>query len=163
VTSYAEVYRVLGEMQEHSDGQAGKGVSGSIPRPTRGADDRLTILLADDDAQMRRLVKSVLERDGFQVLEAADGLDALDIVSQHHLDLVILDQDMPRLTGLGVLEELRAQFGTAGTPIIMLTARTDDTESQAFELGAQDYLTKPFQPRSLLARVKAVLKRTTME
>ena len=163
MTSYAEVYRVLGEMQEHQEGHASKGVSGNVPLPSRGADDRLTILLADDDAQMRRLVKSVLERDGFRVLEAADGLDALDIVSQHHLDLVILDQDMPRLTGLGVLEELRAQFGTAGTPIIMLTARTDDTESQAFELGAQDYLTKPFQPRSLLARVKAVLKRTTME
>ncbi len=165
VTSYAEVYRVLGEMQEQQGSQAkpGAGPTGNVPLPARGDDERLTILLADDDAQMRRLVKSVLERDGFRVLEAADGLDALEIVSAHHLDLVILDQDMPRLTGLGVLEELRAQFGTAGTPIIMLTARTDDTESQAFELGAQDYLTKPFQPRSLLARVKAVLKRTTMD
>lgn len=166
VTSYQEVYRVLGEMQEHQ-GKPGAstagGPAGNAPLPARGADERLTILLADDDAQMRRLVKSVLERDGFRVLEAADGLDALDIVSAHHLDLVILDQDMPRLTGLGVLEELRAKFGTAGTPIIMLTARTDDTESQAFELGAQDYLTKPFQPRSLLARVKAVLKRTSMD
>ena len=170
VTSYAEVYRVLGEMQEQqgSQGKPGSTVApgtsaGNAALPSRGADERLTILLADDDPQMRRLVKSVLERDGFRVLEAADGLDALDIVSQHHLDLVILDQDMPRLTGLGVLEELRAQFGTAGTPIIMLTARTDDTESQAFELGAQDYLTKPFQPRSLLARVRAVLKRTAMD
>jgi len=169
VTSYEEVYRVLGEMQEQQGGHGKPGASaaggsaGNAPLPARGADERLTILLADDDAQMRRLVKSVLERDGFRVLEAADGLDALDVVSAHHLDLVILDQDMPRLTGLGVLEELRAQFGTAGTPIIMLTARTDDTESQAFELGAQDYLTKPFQPRSLLARVKAVLKRTSMD
>ncbi len=170
VTSYEEIHRVLGETQEHADDQPNEGTTdaraqraGNAPLPTRGADERLTILLADDDAQMRRLVKSVLERDGFRVLEAADGLDALDIVSGHHLDLVILDQDMPRLTGLGVLEELRSKFGTAGTPIIMLTARTDNTESQAFELGAQDYLTKPFQPRSLLARVKAVLKRTNLD
>jgi CheY-like chemotaxis protein len=169
VTSFQEIRRVLGEMQHH--GGADAGPAGAVAPasgreegalPARGPDERLTVLLADDDAQMRRLVKSVLERDGFRVLEAGDGLDALDVVSQHHLDLVILDQDMPRLTGLGVLEELRAQFGTAGTPIIMLTARTDDTESQAFELGAQDYLTKPFQPRSLLARVRAVLKRTSM-
>ena len=92
-----------------------------------------------------------------------DGPATVEAVERYAIDLVILDQDMPRLTGLGVLEELRAQFGTAGTPIIMLTARTDDTESQAFELGAQDYLTKPFQPRSLLARVRAVLKRTAMD
>ncbi len=168
VTSYEEIYRVLGEMKDHGGSataaQASPAATAgfSTPIPARGDEERLTVLLADDDPQMRRLVKSVMERDGFRVLEAADGLDALDVVSQNHLDLVILDQDMPRLTGLGVLEELRAQFGTAGTPIIMLTARTDDTESQAFELGAQDYLTKPFQPRSLLARVKAVLKRSAM-
>jgi DNA-binding response OmpR family regulator len=112
---------------------------------------------------MRRLLRTVLEREGFKVVEASDGLEALEAIDTQGVDLVLLDHDMPRLTGLGVLEELRAQVTTASLPVIMLTARTDDTESLALELGAQDYLTKPVQPRSLVARVKAVLKRTRME
>jgi DNA-binding response OmpR family regulator len=121
------------------------------------------VLLADDDAQMRRLIRTVLEREGFRVIEAADGLDTLEAVETQAIDLILLDHDMPRLTGLGVLEELRAHVVTSSLPVIMLTARTDDTETQALELGAQDYLTKPVQPRSLVARVRAVLKRTRMD
>jgi DNA-binding response OmpR family regulator len=102
-------------------------------------------------------------REGFTVLEATDGLETLEIIETQGVDLLLLGHDMPRLTGLGVLEEIRAHVATAGLPVIMLTARTDDTESQALELGAQDYLTKPVQPRSLVARVKAVLKRTRMD
>jgi len=77
-------------------------------------------------------------------------------------DLVLLDVDMPRLDGLGVLEELRAQMRTASLPVIILTAHHDDTEEKALDLGASDYLTKPVQTRSLVARVRAVLKRASM-
>src|SRR5690606_35579528 len=125
--------------------------------------DGARILLADDDASMRRLLRTVLEREGFDVVEALDGLETLDAVEGNGIDLVILDHDMPNLTGLGVLEEMRARVSTASIPVIMLTARTDDTELEALELGAQDFMTKPVQPRSLVARVKAVLKRTRME
>jgi DNA-binding response OmpR family regulator len=77
-------------------------------------------------------------------------------------DLMVLDVDMPRLDGLGVLEELRARVATSGVPVIVLTARTDDTESRVLDLGAQDFLAKPVQAQSLQARVKAVLRRAKM-
>jgi DNA-binding response OmpR family regulator len=120
------------------------------------------ILVADDDPQMRRLIRSILERDGFEITEAADGLDALESVESHPVDLMVLDIDMPRLDGLGVLEELRARVSTSAVPVIVLTARADDTEARVLDLGAQDFLAKPLQPQSLLARVKAVLRRTKM-
>jgi DNA-binding response OmpR family regulator len=119
----------------------------------------LRILVADDDPQMRRLIKSVLQRDGFDVVEAVDGLDALEAVERSRVDLVILDLEMPRLDGLGVLDELRAQMRTASLPVIVLTAQHGESEEKALDLGAQDYLTKPVQTRSLVARVRAVLKR----
>lgn len=120
------------------------------------------ILVADDDAQMRKLVRMILKREGFLVEEAADGLDALEVMDSHPVDLLILDLDMPRLDGLGVLEELRARVLTSSIPVIVLTARSDDTEVKALDLGAQDYLTKPVQPSSLAARVKAVLRRSRL-
>jgi type IV pilus assembly protein PilB len=173
LTSFEEIHRVLGETLERGTrSEAASHAAPSVSAPvalrahtgTADADGAgATILLADDDAQMRRLVRTVLEREGFRVIEAADGLDTLEAVETQAIDLVLLDHDMPRLTGLGVLEELRAAVGTAALPVIMLTARTDDTETQALELGAHDYLTKPVQPRSLVARVRAVLKRSRME
>ena len=168
VTSFDEIRRVLGETHDREEAPppsvAGAGAATPrLPGTSTSADGAgATILLADDDAQMRRLVRTVLEREGFVVIEATDGLDTLEAIDTVGIDLILLDHDMPRLTGLGVLEELRARMSTAGIPVIMLTARTDDTESQALELGAQDYLTKPVQPRSLVARVRAVLKRTRM-
>ena len=95
------------------------------------------------------------------MVEASDGLDALEMVEQGGIDLVILDVDMPRLDGLGVLEELRAQVRTACLPVIVLTARHGETEEKALDLGAHDYLSKPVQTRSLIARVRAVLKRAS--
>ncbi len=169
LTTVDEVHRVLGESQGgDTEAPAGSGIDAAAPvstqRGTASEDGSgATILLADDDAQMRRLVRTVLEREGFTVIEAADGLDTLEAIDSKAIDLLLLDHDMPRLTGLGVLEELRARVTTAGLPVIMLTARTDDTEMHALELGAQDYLTKPVQPRSLVARVRAVLKRSRME
>jgi CheY-like chemotaxis protein len=98
-----------------------------------------------------------------EVVEAVDGLDALDRLEQDSVGLVLLDVDMPRLDGLGVLEEeLRAQMRTASLPVIILTAHHGDTEEKALDLGAHDYLTKPVQTRSLVARVRAVLKRASM-
>jgi len=170
LTSYEEIRRVLGETVEAPIVQGGGEwarvpATDTVQRQGTATDDAgtgATILLADDDAQMRRLVRTVLEREGFRVLEAVDGLDTLEAIDANAIDLILLDHDMPRLTGIGVLEELRARVTTASLPVIMLTARTDDTETQALELGAQDYLTKPVQPRSLVARVRAVLKRSRM-
>jgi type II secretory ATPase GspE/PulE/Tfp pilus assembly ATPase PilB-like protein/ActR/RegA family two-component response regulator len=172
LTSFDEIHRVLGEaahQAEDTSGRTRKARSTRKKQPAEpsgdedGAEGGDTILIADDDAAMRRLLRTVLEREGFAVREASDGLETLEAVDQGDVALVILDHDMPNLTGLGVLEELRARTTTAGLPVIMLTARTDDTELHALELGAQDFLTKPVTPRSLVARVKAVLKRTRME
>jgi DNA-binding response OmpR family regulator len=109
----------------------------------------------------RRLIRSVLQREGFEVAEAGDGLDALEVIGRGGIDLLILDIDMPRLDGLGVMEEVWAQMRTASLPVIMLTAQHGESEEKALDLGAQDYLTKPVQTRSLVARVRAVLKRIT--
>jgi type II secretory ATPase GspE/PulE/Tfp pilus assembly ATPase PilB-like protein/CheY-like chemotaxis protein len=148
-----------------SMGQGSAGAS-SLGDPVAGTpagaaapEKKPAVLIADDDQQMRRLIRAVLEREGFQVDEASDGLDALDLMGRQHFDLLILDMDMPRLDGLGVLEELRASVATATLPVIVLTARTDDTESKALDLGAQDYMTKPVRPTALSARVRAVLRR----
>ncbi len=149
------------------DTESGSRVSpppSPVPREvqTSPASSAPRILVADDDAQMRKLVRMILKREGFLVEEAADGLDALEVMDSHPVDLLILDLDMPRLDGLGVLEELRARVLTSSIPVIVLTARSDDTEVKALDLGAQDYLTKPVQPSSLAARVKAVLRRSRL-
>jgi type IV pilus assembly protein PilB len=167
-TSLDEVIRVLGERVPDNGttegGTAEGGTTEGAATPRRG--DAGTsgpgrVLIADDDPQMRRLIRGVLQRDGFEVVEAGDGLDALEAVEQGGVDLVILDVDMPRLDGLGVLEELRAQVRTACLPVIVLTAQHGETEEKALDLGAHDYLAKPVQTRSLVARVRAVLKRAS--
>jgi type IV pilus assembly protein PilB len=170
MTSFDEIRRVLGEFQYRGgdDEEPAPAVpTGSTARPSAVGRERQgeepCVLLADDDAAMRRLLRTVLEREGFVVREVTDGLETLDALETEPIDLVILDHDMPNLTGLGVLEEMRARVSMSQIPVIMLTARTDDTELEALELGAQDFLTKPVQPRSLVARVKAVLKRNRME
>ena len=169
-TSLDEVIRVLGE-RVPDDGTTEGAITPARGRTTEGAvtpsrGDAAApgpgrVLIADDDPQMRRLIRGVLQRDGFEVVEAGDGLDALEVVEQGGVDLVILDVDMPRLDGLGVLEELRAQVRTACLPVIVLTAQHGETEEKALDLGAHDYLAKPVQTRSLLARVRAVLKRAS--
>lgn len=165
LTSWEEIRRVLGESQAGPG--AGSPATAPPPAPVTAArprgDGPVRILLADDDGAMRKLLRTVLEREGYDVTEALDGLETLDAIEAGRADLVILDHDMPNLTGLGVLEELRARVSTATIPVLMLTARTDDTELEALELGAQDFLTKPVQPRSLVARVRAVLKRAGVE
>jgi PleD family two-component response regulator len=167
MTSLDEVVRVLGERSQEDEEEslaAAAVTAAATAAPAVAAEHsgKPRILIADDDPQMRRLVRSILERDGYEVTEAADGLDALDQVETKPFDLMVLDVDMPRLDGLGVLEELRARVATSGVPVIVLTARTDDTESRVLDLGAQDFLTKPVQAQSLQARVKAVLRRAKM-
>jgi type II secretory ATPase GspE/PulE/Tfp pilus assembly ATPase PilB-like protein/ActR/RegA family two-component response regulator len=173
-TTLEEAVRVLGEHTgEEPDGEPPKAgfvpIVSQVPAPVAAAMEPATreagktrILIADDDRQMRRLVRGLLEREGHEVTEASDGLDALDAIESGQFDLMVLDIDMPRLDGLGVLEELRARVMTSGVPVIVLTARTDDTEARVLDLGAQDYLTKPVQPQSLLSRVRAVLRRARM-
>ena len=169
-TSLPEAIRVLGDLDPETEEAGAARIAASavpvIPETVRAAiaaapaaPAKPRILIADDDPQMRRLVRGILERDGYEITEAADGLDALDAVENHPVDLMILDLDMPRLDGLGVLEELRARVKTSTVPVIVLTARADDSEGRALDLGAQDYLSKPVQPPSLQARVKAVLRR----
>jgi CheY-like chemotaxis protein len=173
LTTLDELIRVLGErVQEDGSTQPNRPSVMLVPQEVRAAvaaaaaaapeaaqSGAPKVLVADDDPQMRRLVRAVLEREGMQVVEAADGLDAVDAIGQHQFDLIILDMDMPRLDGLGVLEELGTSVSTAQIPVIVLTARSDDTESRALDLGAQDYLTKPVRPTALTARVRAVLRR----
>ena len=118
-----------------------------------------TVLIVDDQPDIVRLVRDYLERAGFRVLTAGDGEQALQVARSSHPDLVILDLSLPRLDGLDVARALRRD---GDVPIIMLTARTEESDRVAgLELGADDYVTKPFSAREMVARVRAVLRRTS--
>ncbi|MFF3099830.1 response regulator transcription factor [Viridibacillus arvi] len=117
-----------------------------------------TILVADDDAIIRELVCLFLRNDGFETLEAVDGKEALTVYGSKHVDLVVLDIMMPIMDGWTLCKELRR--ANPELPLLMLTARGETWEKvKGFELGTDDYLTKPFDPLELTARVKALLKR----
>jgi two-component system, OmpR family, alkaline phosphatase synthesis response regulator PhoP len=117
------------------------------------------ILLVDDEANIVELARLYLERDGFQVQSVGDGLAALSAVASLHPALMVLDVMLPKLDGFEVCRKLRADGNPI--PILMVTARDDDIDKiLGLELGADDYLTKPFNPRELVARVKAILRRT---
>ena len=120
------------------------------------------ILVVDDDRQILRLVRSYLEQVGYQVLTALDGESALRMIRTEQPDLVILDLMLPGQDGWDVMHAVRADPRQAELPIIMLTARIEDTDKiLGLELGADDYMTKPFNPREVLARVRAVLRRVS--
>jgi type II secretory ATPase GspE/PulE/Tfp pilus assembly ATPase PilB-like protein/CheY-like chemotaxis protein len=120
-----------------------------------------TILLVEDESHLRTVMKDILERDGFQVIEAADGIEALEEIDHRAPDVVLLDLSLPRLDGFGVLNRLRSRLQTSNIPVVVLTARGDeDNEVRVFESGADDFLTKPFRARALTARLKALLRRT---
>ena len=119
------------------------------------------ILVVDDDKKIVELVQLYLEKDGYQVHVAYDGLQALELARQKRPDLVVLDLLLPGLDGLDVCRILRAE---SKVPIIMLTAKTTEQDRLAgLELGADDYVTKPFSPRELMARVRAVLRRAGID
>lgn len=120
--------------------------------------ERLKILVVDDESRMRKLVRDFLEREGFCVLEAADGVKAMDLFYQDKdIALLILDVMMPNMDGWQVCREVRQ---TSKVPIIMLTARSEERdELMGFELGVDEYISKPFSPKILVARVTAILRR----
>ena len=121
--------------------------------------DKLKILVVDDESRMRKLVRDFLTREDYEVLEAGDGEEALDVFyREKNIALIILDVMMPKINGWEVCREVRE---TSKVPIIMLTARTDERdELQGFDLGVDEYIGKPFSPKILVARVEAILRRT---
>jgi DNA-binding response OmpR family regulator len=122
--------------------------------------DSSTILLVDDEDSVQKLLAYPLERDGFRVLQARDGEEALARFADEHVDLVVLDLMLPKLDGLEVCKRLRAE---SEVPIIMLTARDDELDKVVgLELGADDYITKPFSIREFRSRVRALLRRASL-
>lgn len=118
------------------------------------------ILIVDDEPRMRRFVRMNLELEQFQVSEASDGLEAIRKVRDEMPDLVVLDVEMPKLDGFETLREIRR---TAAVPVIMLTVRGDEEDRiKGLDLGADDYVTKPFSARELVSRINAVLRRVEM-
>jgi two-component system OmpR family response regulator len=119
------------------------------------------ILVVDDDAHIRELVRVFLRNDGFEVIEAADGVEALLVLDSVKADLVVIDVMMPKMDGWELCQELKATFDI---PILMLTAKAETSQKlKGFQLGTDDYLVKPFEPLELVARVKALLKRYRIE
>src|SRR4026207_576464 len=122
--------------------------------------DVSTILLVDDEDSIQKLLTYPLERDGFKVVHARDGEEALDRFASEHVDLVVLDVMLPKLDGLEVCKRLRAK---SEVPIIMLPARDDELDKVlGLELGADDYITKPFSIREFRSRVRALLRRAAI-
>lgn len=121
-------------------------------------ENSVRVLVVDDEERIRKLVRMYLERNSFEVVESEDGIDALNKALHDHYDLIVLDLMLPGMDGRKVCEEIRKK---SDVPVIMLTASGDESSRiQGFELGADDYVVKPFSPRELVMRVKALLKRT---
>jgi len=119
-----------------------------------------TILIVDDEAPIREMIAVALEMAGYECLEAANSQEALAIIVDRHPDLLLLDWMLPGSTGIELARRLKRDELTADIPIIMLTAKgEEDNKIQGLEVGADDYITKPFSPRELVARLKAVLRR----
>lgn len=131
----------------------------NIPGRGGGYMDTLKVMVVDDEARMRKLVRDFLVRNDFDVVEAADGQEAVDkFYEQKDIALIILDVMMPKMDGWEVVREIRK---ISKVPIIMLTARSEERdELLGFELGVDDYISKPFSPKTLVARVEAILRRT---
>lgn len=134
-------------------------VPGETGKKGKADMDKLKILVVDDEARMRKLVRDFLVRSNFEVIEAGDGEEALDLFySEKDIALVILDIMMPKIDGWGVCREIRE---SSKVPIIMLTAKGDESdELNGFDMGADEYISKPFSPKILVARVSALLRRS---
>ncbi|MFH0941087.1 MAG: response regulator transcription factor [Candidatus Omnitrophota bacterium] len=118
------------------------------------------ILIVEDEKDIVKMLDYNLKKEGFRALSVHDGEDALDLANREHPDLVILDLMLPGMDGLEVCKALKKESKTASIPIIMLTAKSQESDKViGLELGADDYVTKPFSPRELIARIKAVLRR----
>ena len=133
----------------------------AMPNPPPDAIPERPILVVDDDAKIVRLVRTYLERDGFNVVTAADGPAALEAIERHRPALVVLDLMLPELDGRAVIRAVRGDEEAAATPILIISARGSTLDRiTGFEDGADDYLPKPFSPAELVLRVKSILRRT---
>ncbi len=147
----------LMELDLVDESSAGADADG-VRNPGRG--NGTCVLLVEDEDQLRRVMKDLLEREGYTVAEARDGGQALDQVDRFGPDVIILDLNLPGLDGYSVLSQLRSRPATRDIPVMVLTAKGDeDNEVRVFELGAADFVTKPFRARALSARLEAVLGR----
>ena len=118
----------------------------------------MKLLIVDDEKLIRDVIKTYAETENFEALEAENGLEALDVLKKEKVDLIILDIMMPKMDGMTFLEEIKK---TKNIPVIILSARNEEYDKlRGFDLGTDDYLTKPFSPKELIARIKAILKRT---
>lgn len=119
---------------------------------------KLSVLIVEDEMLMRDVIKDYFEDDGYEVTEAGDGLEALELVEQKEFDLILLDIMLPEIDGFSVCRKIRR---SKDVPIIMITARSEeDDKLMGYELGADDYVTKPFSPKVLLAKANALIRRT---
>ena len=137
-----------------------------VDEPPAGSEEvapvvaRATILLVEDEDTLRRVMRDLLEQEGYRICEARDGAEALEQVDRHNPDLVLLDLNLPNVDGYSVLAQLRSRPATMDLPVVVLSARGDeDNEVRVLRLGATDFLTKPFRPRALAARLEATLGR----
>jgi DNA-binding response OmpR family regulator len=131
-----------------------------LPGTGAGLGRDTCVLLVEDEEQLRRVMKDLLEREGYTVAEARDGIQALDQADRHAPDIIVLDLNLPGVDGYTVLQQLRSRAATRTIPIVVLTAKGDeDNEVRVFQLGADDFITKPFRARALSARLEAVLNR----
>jgi len=141
------------ELLEHLDG-------GAETAHRKVASRNARVLLVDDEDSLRKVMTDLLVRDGFDVVEARNGVEALDQVDRHAPDVVVLDLNLPGMDGYSVLSELRARSATRHVPVIVLTAKGDeDNEVRVFELGADDFLSKPFRAKALTKRLELILSR----
>lgn len=123
-------------------------------------EEKKTILIVDDEEPIRQLIMYNLEREGFKTLQACNAMKAVDKARSENIDLIILDLMLPDMSGLDVCRILKNDAKTSCIPIVMVTAKTEDADIvYGLELGAEDYITKPFSPKVLVARVKSVLRR----
>ena len=128
---------------------------------TAKRDGQQRILLVEDEDQLRLVLRDLLEREGFTVVEATDGVHALDAIDRDAPDAIVLDLNLPRLDGFQVLNHIRARAATATIPVLVLTALGDeDSEVKVFQSGANDFIAKPFRPRALSARLKALMQKS---
>jgi type II secretory ATPase GspE/PulE/Tfp pilus assembly ATPase PilB-like protein/CheY-like chemotaxis protein len=162
-TTFDELVRVVGEPDAKAAEQApaaGAAAPVATPPVAGGASQGATVLIADDDPAMRDLMSVILKAEGFGVITAVDGQAAIEETWRERPTVLLLDMEMPRLDGFGVLQELRHSLAGRSMPVIIVTANEDPAvETRCIELGAEDYLTKPIRPSILVARIRAVLRR----
>ena len=121
----------------------------------------MKILIVDDEQGIREVIKEYCLLENYEVIEAENGIEAIDIIKKQNIDLIVLDIMMPKLDGYSALEKIKE---IKNIPVILLSARKEEFDKlMGFNLGSDDYMTKPFSPRELMARIKAILKRTTNE